>query len=177
MARKLPKVLRESEIAALEAAALSDRDRLIMRVLRFHGLRVSELVNLRVEYVDLESGVIHVIEGKGSKDRNLPIPRRFRPELEAWIGTRRDGYVFPGRFPNRPLTDRAVRYLIDDAATRAGIKHTHPHMLRHTYASTLLDRGADLRQVQELLGHASIATTQIYTHVSVERLRSAADLL
>lgn len=176
MARHLPKILRGAELDQLIAAAASERDRMIIRAFSLLGLRVSELTGLRVEHIDLDDGVVLVAGGKGDKDRYVPIPTRFLPELRRWLGGRMNGYLFPNATGGR-LHTRTVRYMIERTGERAGIRHTHPHMLRHTFATTLLDRGADLRQVQELLGHASIATTQIYTYISVSRLRSAVDKL
>lgn len=177
MPRRLPKTLRGSEPDRLEAAARSARDRLIIQCGRYLGLRVSEICGLRVENVDLESGEVLVVAGKGDKDRTVPVPSRFLPELATWIAGRTSGPVFLSRH-RRPLSTRTVQVMVRRAQADADIaRRVTPHMLRHTYATTLLNRGANLREVQELLGHANIGTTEIYTHVSVDRLRGAVDRL
>lgn len=178
--RSLPKFLRPSELDRLEENARSPRDRMIIRFGRFLGLRVSEIVKLRVDDVDLEQGIIAVLEGKGGKDRNIPIPSRFLPEVEAWVKARGRGYLFPSpRKKNAPLTTRAVQYLVEGAALRGDVRRIRvsPHKLRHSFATAVLASGGDIREVQELLGHANIATTTIYAAVMPERLRAAVDRL
>jgi len=142
-------------------------------VLYGSGLRVSELCGLDRSSLDLRADAL-VVWGKGAKQRRVPISAVAHQALEAWLAVRGD--VVPGEagdalFGNergKRLTARDVRRIID---RRAG-SPTHPHALRHTFATHLLDGGADLRVVQELLGHADVATTQRYTHVSNERLRA-----
>lgn len=177
--RRLPKTLRGAEPELLEAATRCERDRVIIQVGRLMGLRVSEITKLRIEDLDLPERVALIARAKGDKDRYVPIPARLVEELRRWTAGRTAGYLFPSpRGTGRPLTTRAVQYLTAAAGVRAGIsKRVTPHKLRHTYATTLLDRGANLREVQELLGHASVATTEIYTYVSVDRLRGAVDRL
>jgi integrase/recombinase XerD len=148
------------------------------------GLRVSEIVKLTVEDVDLEGGALLVRAGKGDRDRMVPIPSHVITELDEWIGLRVSGPVF-GRLGQRGrpsatphLRTRTVEIMILRANKLAGLqKHVTPHKLRHTYATELLRRGADIREIQELLGHARLATTEIYAHVVVDRLRSAVERL
>lgn len=175
--RRLPKFLTEAEVKALIDACPTERDRLIVRALYFLGLRVSELVNLRVEHLDLDQRSCFVFAGKGDKDRYVPIPVRFLPELTRWVGSRVSGFlVTSSRSPH--LSVDAVQRMIKAAAARAGItKAVTPHKLRHTFATTLLNRGADLMQVKDLLGHSSVATTQIYLFCLPDRLRGAVDRL
>jgi integrase/recombinase XerC len=152
--------------------ALAWRDLAVVELLYGSGLRVGELCGLRPDDLDLERGRATVM-GKGAKARVVPLSGPAVSALRAWLQVASDaspgvagGHLFPNRRGN-PLTPRDVRRIID---TRAPVP-THPHALRHTFATHLLDGGADLRAVQELLGHADLGTTQIYTHVSRERLR------
>jgi integrase/recombinase XerC len=185
----LPRHLRPGEIETLleapdPAEPLGRRDRAILELLYATGLRVSELVGLDWQAVDLPGRVLRVI-GKGGKERMVPFGRpagaALRDWLEVWeavraaggeIGAPESEPVFLNCFGGR-LTDRSVRRVVDRyvaaAAIAAGV---HPHTLRHTFATHLLENGADLRAIQELLGHSSISTTQKYTHLEVERLLS-----
>jgi len=183
--RRLPKYLRSDEMEALLAApaaetALGLRDRALLETLYATGMRAGELVTLCLSDVDYDEGVIRVI-GKGNKERMTLLgrqavfalqryARKGRPEL-LLNAEKDDGALFVNRYGGR-LSDRGVRKLFDrycDAAS-THLKIT-PHVLRHTFATHLLSNGADLRLIQELLGHASLATTQMYTHVSTERLQ------
>jgi integrase/recombinase XerC len=175
--------LRPGEVEDLIEAPSGDeplvrRDRAILELLYAAGLRVSELVGLDWPDVDLSARVLRVM-GKGSKERMVPFGRpaaeALRRWLEIWESVRdaMDGGepVFLNHQGTR-LTDRSVRRVIDrwvDAAAVA--RGVHPHTLRHTFATHLLENGADLRSVQMMLGHADISTTQIYTHINRERLR------
>jgi len=148
------------------------RDTAVLEMLYGSGLRVSELCALDRSAVDLARGFI-TVWGKGGKQRRLPISEPAAVALERWLAVRTDQLdedtdaVFLNQ-RSRRLTPRDVRRIVD----RRSPVPTHPHALRHTFATHLLDGGADLRAVQELLGHADVATTQRYTHVSRERLRS-----
>lgn len=185
----LPRHLRPGEIEALLAAPAGDepmalRDRAILELLYATGLRVAELVALDWRDLELKERVLRTL-GKGGKERMVPFGRPAQAALRAWRGgwsALREG---ANRLVNRTeeplfvnlrgerLTDRSVRRILDryvDAtATAAGV---HPHTLRHTFATHLLESGADLRAIQELLGHSSLSTTQRYTHVDIERLQS-----
>jgi len=172
--RSLPVHLSEEEVDRLIAGADGPRDRALLECLYGGGLRVSELVGLDRDDIDLSRGIARV-RGKGAKERLCPLGRAATRALATWLETRpqtEDGRpVFLNTRGGR-LTDRSVRRIIHAAATSAQVdERTSPHTLRHSFATHLLDRGADLREVQELLGHKNIATTQIYTHVSMERLR------
>ncbi|MGH9077359.1 MAG: tyrosine-type recombinase/integrase [Acidimicrobiales bacterium] len=157
------------------AEALRRRDDAVVELLYGSGLRVAELCGLRVGDVDLVAGVV-TVWGKGSRRRRVPISGPATEAVASWLGGPRDVLgrgvtVADALFYNqraRPLGTRDVRRVID----RRAANPTHPHALRHSFATHLLDGGADLRVVQELLGHTSLSSTQVYTHVSKERLRS-----
>jgi site-specific recombinase XerD len=152
--------------------AFDARDDAVLELLYGSGVRVSELCGLRCGDVDLTARRI-VVTGKGAKQRHIPLSEPSADAIERWLGERgrcaapESGEVLFVNRRGRPLTPRDVRRVLD----RRSPSPTHPHALRHTFATHLLDGGADLRAVQELLGHADLATTQIYTHVSRERLR------
>lgn len=181
--RRLPSYLEIKEVEHLLEAAKGDswemkRDHAILETLYSSGIRVSELVGLNAGDVDLLSHLLKV-RGKGKKERIVPIgscaANAIQECLEASPGDSDNGSLalFLNRRKTR-LTDRSVRRIILKCAKRAALKKgISPHTLRHTFATHLLDRGADLRSVQELLGHAHLSTTQIYTHVSAKRLREA----
>ena len=183
---RLPEVLSHEEVEGLldrprpglagDPAERRLRDDAVLELLYGSGLRVSELCALTPAHVDLAGNAVKVI-GKGDKERLAPLSSPAVAALRAYTATARTplaGRALSDSDPlffnlrGRPLTDRDVRRIVDRRATRP----THPHALRHTYATHLLDGGADLRAVQELLGHSHLTTTQIYTHVSRERLRS-----
>lgn len=178
---RLPKVLTGEQLRALLERHPDEhprwrhlRDDAVVELLYGSGLRVSELCSLDVDSIDQRRGVVRVM-GKGSKERQVPVSKPSVEAVREWLGMRRevvDDSDVLALFVNhrgRRITPRDVRRLIDDRA----MSPTHPHALRHTFATHLLDNGADLRTVQELLGHSDVATTQRYTHVSKERLKTA----
>lgn len=161
------------------------RDRALVELLYGAGIRVGELVALDVRDVDLHAGLVRVM-GKGGKERVVPLPRLTLDALSAWIESRRcEGLLGQPLFialrkrrePDpRRLGDRDVRRILRQRGISSGIvDRVHPHRMRHSYATHLLDMGADLREIQELLGHESLSTTQKYTSVSVEHLRQTYD--
>jgi integrase/recombinase XerC len=173
---RLPRVLSGGEMHSLlevgAETALDRRDQAVLELLYAAGLRVSELCGLDRGDIDLRRRTVTVL-GKGGKQRRVPIHAAAADALATWFDHGRDQMDGPpeAAFVNRRgsrLGPRDVRRILD----RRAVSPTHPHALRHTYATHLLDGGADLRVVQELLGHASLSTTQVYTHVSKERLRS-----
>ena len=178
---RLPRVLDQGDVAALLDGATPDdeplwrrrRDDAVLEVLYGSGVRVGELCGLDLDAVDLTAGAI-TVWGKGSKQRRVPLSEPAVVALGSWLAIRGDvvpasaGAALFGNERGVRLTPRDVRRVVDRRAARP----THPHALRHSFATHLLDGGADLRAVQELLGHSDVATTQRYTHVSKERLRS-----
>jgi integrase/recombinase XerD len=181
--RTLPRPLSVGEVEAILAASGEAdppgiRDRAILETLYGAGLRISELVGLDVDEVDLDEGSVRVM-GKGSKERMVPLGRFAVAALEGYLTRARPTLARPrsgaALFLNQRggrLTRQGATRVIKGAASRAGVtKRVTPHTLRHSFATHLLEGGADVRVVQELLGHASLATTQIYTLVTGERLR------
>ena len=184
-ARRLPKALSVDQVLAVlgaagdESSPLGVRDRALLEVLYGTGARISEAVALDVDDVDLTDGVV-LLRGKGSKQRIVPLGSFGREAVQAYLVRGRPALVTAGRgtpalFVNHRggrLSRQSAWATLRAAAQRAGIVATvSPHTLRHSFATHLLDGGADVRVVQELLGHASVTTTQIYTMVTVERLR------
>jgi integrase/recombinase XerC len=178
--RKLPQVLDPDEAARLVEVPtdvpLGLRDRALLELFYSSGLRLSELCQLRWHDLDLDGGTVTVL-GKGSKQRVVPVGSHARTALAQWRTQSHaagDAPVFPGR--NGPITPRAVQLRLRQLAQRQGLfKRVHPHLLRHSFASHVLESSGDLRGVQELLGHADIATTQIYTHLDFQHLAKVYD--
>jgi integrase/recombinase XerC len=178
--RKLPQVLDPDEAKALVEvptdAPLGLRDRALLELFYSSGLRLSELCALRWRDLDINGGLVTVL-GKGRKQRSVPLGSHARSALQEWrasTGATQDAHVFPGR--NGAITPRAIQLRIRQLAQRQGLfKRVHPHLLRHSFASHILESSGDLRGVQELLGHADIATTQIYTHLDYQHLAKVYD--
>jgi integrase/recombinase XerD len=185
----LPKALSEDEVATLLGAVVGDdalarRDRAILEVLYGCGLRVSELVGLSLADLDLEAGFLRAF-GKGAKERVVPVGRLARESLAAWLERGGRGALVPAGWARRGDAEAVFLNARGGRLSRQGawgvVRHygdrvgladrLTPHVLRHSCATHMLDHGADIRVVQELLGHASISTTQVYTRVSTERLR------
>ena len=183
--RHLPTTLSEVEVERLLAAPEIDtprglRDRAMIELLYATGLRVSELVGLRVTNFNLRQGVVRVDSGKGDKDRLVPVGelaldwlQRYLAEArEMLLGEYKSEALFPGRH-GQFMTRQTFWHAIKRYALAAGIEHKlSPHVLRHAFATHLLNHGADLRSVQMMLGHTDLSTTQIYTHVAATRLKS-----
>lgn len=179
--RKLPQVLDVDEAVQLVElptdVPLGVRDRAILELFYSSGLRLSELCALRWRDLDLADGLVTVL-GKGSKQRSVPVGSHARKALDDWRRESQgqlDAPVFPGR-GGATITPRAVQIRLRQLAQRQGLfKRVHPHLLRHSFASHVLESSGDLRGVQELLGHADIATTQIYTHLDYQHLAKVYD--
>ena len=179
--RKLPQVLDVDETGALIEAdrdgKLAVRDRAMLELFYSSGLRLSELIGLRWVDLDLDGGEVRVL-GKGNKTRIVPVGRHAIAALRALgaeQGMLADSAIFRGR-GGAPINPRTIQLRMKTLALQQGIpKHIHPHLLRHTFASHMLESSGDLRAVQELLGHADIATTQIYTHLDFQHLAKVYD--
>lgn len=180
---RLPETLGSADMRALldqpdDAKPLGARDRAMLELLYGSGLRVSELVSLKLQQVNLEANCL-TVRGKGAKVRLVPFGRWARDRLQRYLTEVRPRFLTRGRSDylfltrsGRPLTRQGFWKLLRGYALRAGLPHrVTPHMLRHSFATDLLEGGADLRAVQSMLGHSDIATTQIYTHVSRSRVK------
>ena len=176
--KKLPKFIYYNDLLEIinESTKGIDgvRDRLIIEMLYATGVRVSELVNIKYSDIDYENRRI-IVSGKGNKERIVYFGEYALDVLEEYINSHKmneDGYVFTNSSGGQ-LTDRGVRYIIDKIMQKLSVKvHVTPHVLRHTFATDMLNNGCDIKIVQELLGHSSLKTTEVYTHVTNERLKS-----
>ncbi len=180
--RKIPEFLFVSEIQEFldtynETDSTELRDKTMFSMLYACGLRVSELVNIEWKDINLTDRIVR-ITGKGNKDRIVPFFKGFDKQLQEykekyWMHKAKSEYVFVSLRGNK-LTTRGIQFLMQKHADEMGLNmKVHPHMFRHSFATHLLDNGADIRIVQELLGHSSLSTTQIYTHVSMNKLKEA----
>ena len=193
-AMSVPKALTEEQITMLldgaQGVAPADyRDRAMLEVLYGTGVRISELCGMSVSDINFDDAMTRVV-GKGDKERLVPLGRYAVKALVEWLGPHGRQQLIPKRWKSRDdadavflnqrggrLTRQGAWGIIREHSRRVGLEdHVHPHVFRHSCATHMLDHGADIRTVQELLGHASLTTTQIYTKVSTDRLRSAYDL-
>ena len=183
-ARRLPSALSPDEAARLvtvgDVGPLAVRDRALLELAYSSGLRLSELAGLDVSACDLEAGEVRVL-GKGAKERIVPVGSAAREAVGRWLASRSaiassgEQAMFVGR-GGRRLSPRAIEQRLAHWAVRQGLsRHVHPHMLRHSFASHVLQSSGDLRAVQEMLGHASIASTQVYTHLDFQALAKVYD--
>ena len=184
--KKFPEVLYPDQVKKILEANkertdhLAPRDNAILYVLYYCGLRVGELVGLTLQNFDLRNRIARVY-GKGSKERLVPFTIECRDVVKKYIETTREELVLKQNKPEnalflndkgQPLTTRGVEFILDQIEEKTGnYVGLHPHVLRHSFATHLLDNGADIRVIQELLGHSSINTTQVYTHVSAEAMK------
>ena len=180
--RKLPKVLDVDQITGLLESApdsfLEIRDLAMFELFYSSGLRLSELAALNIADIDLSSKTIQVLHGKGGKQRNLPVGSKALLALNKWLNYRtdsQDSAIFTSKQGKR-LSQRSIQLRLQRWGKKNGLsEHVHPHMLRHSFASHLLESSQDIRAVQELLGHSNISTTQIYTHLDFQHLAKVYD--
>ena len=172
--RKLPDVLSENEVMRIIRAVANIKHRMMLMLAYACGLRVSEVVNLKIEDIDGQRQLIHIRGAKGKKDRYTIFPTSIREALHGYwkmnnLGA--SGWLFPGWRPEWHLSVRSIQAVFGRAVRAAGIqKPVSMHSLRHSFATHLLEHGTDLRYIQELLGHQSSKTTEIYTHVSTKQI-------
>ena len=189
--KRYPRVLYKEQVMEIlkenrkRTDNLALRDQAILSLLYYAGLRASELCNLTMQNVSLRQRIIRVEKGKGNKDRMVPISEECRKDIETYIKNSRG--VLLAQVPmdlqkpnfilnnkGNPLTVRGLEYILDTIENKTGtFVDLHPHILRHSFATHLLENGADLRVIQELLGHESINATQVYTHVTEEAMKNA----
>jgi len=183
-ARRLPKVLDVDQTIQLveidEDDPLAIRDRAILELMYSSGLRLSELINLDMNEIDFSDALV-TVTGKGKKTRTIPVGRHAVSALKTWLKKRNqfadenETAIFVSR-RGRRISARNIQQRLKQWAIKQGLaNHVHPHMLRHSFASHLLESSGDLRAVQELLGHADISTTQIYTHLDFQHLAKVYD--
>ncbi len=174
LSRKLPAVLTQKNINELFSKRFENkRDRVIFELLYGCGLRVGELAELRIEDINMRNKTIKIKKGKGKKQRIVPFGEKAEEALKEYIEEEKitHGYLLKGKRKEK-LNDRLIRRIVEfylEGLKEASAKN--PHVLRHSFATHMIERGADIRAVQEMLGHASIATTEIYTHVSLKHLK------
>jgi len=170
---KLPEVLTKEEVKKMIDSADNQKSRLIISLLYSTGLRVSELVNLKVEDVNFADKSGWVRRGKGAKDRIFVLSDNLGKEIQEYLNGKEHKFIFS---KEEPLTTRNIQKIIKGTKTRAGIsKKVTPHTLRHSFATHLLEQGTDIRLIQTMLGHSSLSTTQVYTHVSSEQIKKVAN--
>lgn len=177
LGRKLPEFLYLEQMEKLLqtpdcTTVLGARDQVILELLYGSGLRVSELMELNQDSVDPDQMLLRV-RGKGKKERLVPVTKYALEAIEGYLNLRKNSQkALLLNYQGSRLSVRSIRRILDKLGTEAGVpQHIHPHMLRHSFATHLLDGGADLRSVQELLGHVKLSSTQIYTHLTREHLR------
>ena len=178
--RKLPNILSREEVAQLIEASNSLFERTLLMVLYGTGMRRAEITRLKIADIDSQRMIIHVVNGKGGKDRDLPLSPALLETLRAyWRWLKPCTYLFPSRLHRereQPITDKIVWRTCAEARKRAGIrKRVSPHLIRHSWATHLLEAGTDLRTIQLLLGHEDLETTARYLHLSQQHLHQVAN--
>lgn len=170
---KLPEVLTKDEVKKMIDSADNQKSRLIISLLYSTGLRVSELVNLKVDDINFSDKSGWVRRGKGAKDRLFVLSDNLGKEIQEYLTGKEHKFIFS---KDEPLTTRNIQKIIKGTKVRAGIsKKVTPHTMRHSFATHLLEQGTDIRLIQTMLGHSSLSTTQVYTHVSGEQIKKVAN--
>jgi len=168
----LPEILTFEEIRKLIQSTSNIKHKLIIKLLYGCGLRVSEIINLKKSHINFEENLIHIKLAKGKKDRFVKIPSSVAEELHSYIGTVEKDILFPSNRGSK-LTPATIQAILKNSGRKAGIKkRVYPHLLRHSFATHLLEQGTDLRIIQKLLGHSDIKTTQIYTQISQANIKN-----
>jgi len=171
--KRMPVVLTKDEIKKLISSIEAKKSKLMVSLMYACGLRVSEIMNLKLDHLDFEDNIGYVRQGKGKKDRIFNIPKFLFSKLKKHVEIQKQNkqeYLFTG--PKGKMSTRNLQKIVRAASQKAGIKKdAHCHTLRHSFATHLLENGTDIRMIQELLGHADLSTTQIYAHVSTEQIK------
>ena len=170
--KKIPEILTLEEIKSMIQSTKNIKHKLILKVLYGCGLRVSEIVNLKNKDVNIKENLINIRQGKGKKDRFVKIPNSINEELNAYIKLNDDEFLFPSNRGGK-LTKKTISKIVETSAKKAKVKkRVYPHLLRHSFATHLLEQGTDLKIIQKLLGHSDIKTTQIYTQISQASIKN-----
>ena len=172
--KRLPEVLTKEETLAILKQIRNAKHRLLIKVIYGCGLRVSEATNLKKQDLRFDEGLLYLRQAKGKKDRFVTLPKSISFQLKSYIDSRADEnpYVFDSARGGH-LTTKSIQLIVQQAAKKAKIsKNIHVHTLRHSYATHLLENGTDIRIIQRLLGHSSVRTTEIYTHISSQLIRN-----
>ena len=176
--KKIPEILTIDEIKRMINSINNIKHKLILKILYGCGLRVSEVVNLSKKDINFEEGLIHIRLSKGKKDRFVKIPSSVKEELECYCKINTEAVLFPSNRGGK-LTTATIQAIVENSAKKANIKkEVYPHLLRHSFATHLLEQGTDLRVIQKILGHSDIKTTQIYTQISqasIKKVKSPLD--
>ena len=175
-ASKIPSVLNKEEVNSLFEVTYNLKHRLVLMILYYSGMRLDELVNIKWEDFDFERGVIHLKITKGEKERVVFLHEKLKTLIQDFH-LQKEGYVFYSNL-GKKYNPRSIQMIVGQAAEKAGIKKkVTPHTLRHSFATHLLEGGADIRSIQALLGHKNLQTTQIYTHVANKNIQKLSELL
>lgn len=170
--KTLPIILTKEEARILVNAPSNIKHKLILKMLYGCGLRVSELVNLMKEDVNFDEKLVHIQLSKGKKDRFVKLPESIKSDLQSYCNLNKEEILFPSNRSGK-LTTATIQAIVEQSAKKAGIKkEVYPHLLRHSFATHLLESGTDLRIIQKLLGHSDIKTTQIYTQISQQSIKN-----
>jgi len=168
--KRLPEILSKKELKKILKELKNEKSKLMISLIYACGFRVSELINLKIINLNFPEKIGYIRQSKGKKDRVFNIPEFLIEELKQQVEKQKDKeFLFTGQ--NGKLSARNLQKIVSSAAKRAGLKNIHCHTLRHSFATHLLEDGIDIRKIQELLGHSSITTTQLYTHISTEELK------
>ena len=170
--RKIPEILTKEEVRKMIDSTSNIKHRLILKVLYGCGLRVSEIINLKKNNINFNEKLVHIKLSKNKRDRFVRIPDSLVGELEAYIKLNNDEFLFPSNRGGK-LTKKTIGKIVKNAGRKAEVKkQVYPHLLRHSFATHLLEAGIDLRIIQKLLGHSDIKTTQIYTQISQANIKN-----
>ncbi len=170
--KTIPEILTKEEIKAMINLTSNVKHKLILKILYGCGLRVSEIVNLNKNDINFQEELLHIRLSKGKKDRFVKLPASLSGELKSYCDLLNESYLFPSNRGGK-LTTATIQAIVENAAKKAQIKkEVYPHLLRHSFATHLLEQGIDLRIIQKLLGHADIKTTQIYTQISQANIKN-----
>lgn len=174
--QKLPVILNRNELQKLFEVTTNIKHKIVLALLYYAGLRLSEVRNLRWQDIDFEREIIHIKRAKGEKERVIFLHKELKKLLEDY-GIRKLGYVLISE-RGKKYNERTIQQIVKNTAKKAGIKkRVTPHTLRHSFATHLLEAGADIRYIQQLLGHKSLRTTQVYTHIANRDIKKLANLL